>query len=58
MPFRFLSFCFRGGFCLPTSSSRLRFVRGVGPLATGATSLKFCSSFYGATGGDFAQIVF
>ena len=72
MPCRFLSFCFRG-FCLHPSSSRLRFTRGVGPSATRATSLKFCSSFYGTTGvtslkscsgflwsdwGDLAQILF
>ena len=31
-------------------SSRLRFTRGLGPLATGVTSLKFCFSFYRATG--------
>ena len=31
-------------------SSRLRFTRGVGPLATGVTSLKFCFTFCRATG--------
>ena len=49
MPCRYLSFCYRG-FCLHPSSSRLCFTRGVGPLATRASSLKFCFRFCGATG--------